>query len=147
MSFLENSLVLHRLQSEISRNREQMLKERCEVNKIKEQNKFLMGVHEDYDRYYYKMAEGKNKYKKQLEKLSNYLEKQLDNAGLSENELAIGQLLKLEKSIRFLIHTVQQGDTLSYISKKYNKKLDELLKENKLTSNIIYIGQELKIEL
>jgi hypothetical protein len=87
MSFLENSLVLHRLQSEISRNREQMLKERCEVNKIKEQNKFLMGVHEDYDRYYNKMAEGKNKYKKQLEKLSNYLEKQLDNAGLSENEL------------------------------------------------------------
>ena len=67
--------------------------------------------------------------------------------GLSENELAIGQLLKLEKSIRFFIHTVQQGDTLSYISKKYNKKLDELLKENKLTSNIIYIGQELKIEL
>ena len=87
MSFLENSLVLHRLQSEISRNREQMLKERCEVNKIKEQNKFLMGVHEDYNRYYNKMAEGKNKYKKQLEKLSNYLEKQLDNAGLSENEL------------------------------------------------------------
>ena len=67
--------------------------------------------------------------------------------GLSENELAIGQLLKLEKSLRFLIHTVQQGDTLSYISKKYNKKLDELLNENKLTSSTIYIGQELKVGL
>lgn len=87
MSFLENSLILHQLQSEISRNKEQMLKERCEVNKIKDQNKFLVGVYEDYNRYYNKMAEGKNKYKKQLEKLSSYLENQIEEAGLSENEL------------------------------------------------------------
>jgi hypothetical protein len=87
MSFLENSLILHRLQSEINRNKEEMLKERCEITKIKEQNKFLMGVQEDYNRYYNKMAEGKNKYKKQLEKLSTYLENQIEKAGLSENEL------------------------------------------------------------
>ena len=87
MSFLENSLILNRLQREISRNREQMLKERCEISKIKEQNKFLLGVHEDYNRYYNKIAEGKNKYKKQLEKLSSYLEKQMEETGLTENNL------------------------------------------------------------
>jgi len=87
MSFLENSLILHRLQSEISRNKEEMLKERCEISKIKEQNKFLLGVHEDYNRYYSKILGGKSKYKKQLEILSNYLENQMEEAGISESEL------------------------------------------------------------
>jgi serpin B len=82
-----------------------------------------------------------NKYRITVDDLKSY-------NGLTENELAVGQILKLQKSsLRFLIYTVQQGDTLSYISKKYNKKLEDLMKENNLTSNIIFIGQELRIEL
>ena len=67
--------------------------------------------------------------------------------GLSDNEIALGEKLKIHQPVRFLIHIVKSGDTLSYISRKYNKNLTELVKENQLTSNTIYIGQELKIEL
>lgn len=66
---------------------------------------------------------------------------------MSDNEIEVGEQLKIHQPVRFLIHTVKTGDTLSYISRKYNKKLSDLMKENQLTSNTIFIGQELKIEL
>lgn len=43
------------------------------------------------------------------------------------------------------IYVVKKGDTLYSISRKYNIKVDELKRMNNLSSNIIYIGQVLKI--
>ena len=43
-------------------------------------------------------------------------------------------------------HTVQKGDTLYSISKKYNTTVDELKKINRLNDNTISIGQELIIK-
>ena len=42
-------------------------------------------------------------------------------------------------------HKVKKGDTLYSISKKYGITVKHLIKENKLKNNIIYLGQELKI--
>ena len=42
-------------------------------------------------------------------------------------------------------YKVKKGDTLYSISKKYGISVKELIKENKLKNNIIYLGQELKI--
>lgn len=44
------------------------------------------------------------------------------------------------------IHTVQQGDTLYSISKKYNLSVDALKVKNNLTNNALSIGQELIVK-
>lgn len=45
----------------------------------------------------------------------------------------------------FLVHTVQQGETLYFLSKKYNISIEELKKINNLQDYSISIGQELII--
>lgn len=42
-------------------------------------------------------------------------------------------------------YTVQKGDTLTRIAKQYNVSVNELMKENKLVSDKIYIGQKLEV--
>ena len=65
---------------------------------------------------------------------------------LTNNTLMIGQLLKLpsnllpEKS-----YTVQKGDSLYSIAKKYNTTVDALKEINNLDSNILSIGQLLEL--
>ena len=50
------------------------------------------------------------------------------------------------KKIQFVeYHKVKKGDTLYSISKKYGITVKDLIKENKLKNNTIYLGQELKI--
>lgn len=46
-----------------------------------------------------------------------------------------------------IIHIVVKGDTLSALAKKYNTTVTELKKANKLTSDLIKIGQRLQIPL
>jgi len=43
-------------------------------------------------------------------------------------------------------HTVEKGDTLWGLSKKYNTNVQELKTTNKLTSNLIFPGQVLKVD-
>ncbi len=43
-------------------------------------------------------------------------------------------------------YVVKKGDTLYGISKKYNLEVSKLMKLNNLSSNIIYLGQKLKVE-
>lgn len=78
--------------------------------------------------------------------------KKLNN--LSSNLLKIGQTLKIKQTdskeeseeIKPLnTYTVQKGDNLYSISNKYNTSVDELKKINNLSTNIIQIGQVLKI--
>ena len=70
---------------------------------------------------------------------------------LSTNNLSIGQVLKLPKntsttdSIKNISYTVQKGDSLYSIAKKYNTTVDSLKKLNNLNSNLLQIGQILKI--
>ena len=78
--------------------------------------------------------------------------KELNN--LTTNSLSIGQVLKIPEpeinssnntSSKKNIYTVQKGDSLYQIAKKYNTTVDELKKINNLASNTLSIGQILTL--
>ena len=54
---------------------------------------------------------------------------------------------KKNKGHRFVNYTVQKGDTLYSVSKKYNVSLEEIIKTNKIKDKTIYLGQSLSIPL
>jgi len=69
---------------------------------------------------------------------------------LTSNVLSIGQKLTLpstkeESPIGYITYTVQKGDSLYQIAKKYNTTVDELKKINNLNSTLLSIGQQLKV--
>ena len=83
-----------------------------------------------------------------------------DNS-LVTNTLSIGQVLKIRTRNEDNViieecfgeayvptdttYTVQKGDSLYSISKKFNTTVDNIKKKNNLTSNVLSIGQVLKI--
>jgi LysM repeat protein len=71
--------------------------------------------------------------------------KSLNN--LTSNSLSIGQVLKLSSAATTTTdyYIVKSGDTLYSIAKKYNLSVNELKSLNNLTSNILTIGQKLKV--
>ncbi len=72
--------------------------------------------------------------------------KKLNN--LNSDTLSIGQKLLLKPSAGKDItdtYTVKAGDSLYQIARKYNTTVDELKRLNNLTSNLLSIGQVLKI--
>lgn len=71
--------------------------------------------------------------------------KNLNN--LTNNLLSIGQVLKIKDSSNNgkTTYTVQKGDSLWVIANKYGINTEELKSYNNLTSNLLSIGQVLKI--
>lgn len=74
---------------------------------------------------------------------------------LSSNKIIIGQKLSIAKTgvgggreqkiYASIIHKVQRGDTLSVLAKKYGTDIQTIKLANNLHSNIIYVGQNLRI--
>ena len=81
-----------------------------------------------------------NKFNMTVSKLKN-----LNN--LANNLLSIGQVLKIKDSFNNgkTTYTVQKGDSLWVIANKYGITTEELKSYNNLTSNLLSIGQVLKI--
>ena len=84
----------------------------------------------------YKIAENNNTTVDEIKKLNN----------LTSSTLQIGQLLRLPSPLLPEdTYTVKSGDSLYKIANKYNTTVDELKRVNNLTTNILSIGQVLKI--
>lgn len=65
---------------------------------------------------------------------------------LTSNILSTGQLLKIPSELLpETTYIVKKGDSLYSIANKYNTTVDELKRINNLTSNILSIGQVLKL--
>ena len=67
---------------------------------------------------------------------------------LTSNILSVGQVLKLptvEETSGTITYTVQRGDSLYSIARDFNTTVDELKSLNNLESNLLSIGQILKI--
>ena len=81
-----------------------------------------------------------NKYGITTEELKNYNK-------LTSNLLSIGQVLKIPqgKTSTENIYTVKKGDSLWTIANRYNTTVEKLKVLNNLTSNLLSIGQQLKI--
>ncbi len=72
--------------------------------------------------------------------------KSLNN--LTSDIIQIGQVLQIPTTITtptYKTYTVVKGDTLYGIANKYSISVDELKSLNNLTSNTLYIGQQLKV--
>lgn len=68
---------------------------------------------------------------------------------LTSNMLSIGQILKLPSEVKqeeITMYTVQKGDSLYSIAKKFGMSVEELKSLNNLTSNNLAIGQQLMIK-
>ena len=81
-----------------------------------------------------------NKYGITTEELKSY-------NNLKSNLLSIGQLLKIPqgKTSTENIYTVKKGDSLWTIANRYNTTVEKIKVLNNLTSNLLSIGQQLKI--
>lgn len=77
--------------------------------------------------------------------------KSLNN--LSSDNLSVGQTLLIPKSTSVpsapetsnVIYTVKSGDSLWKIANTYNTTVDQLMKYNNLTNNLLSVGQQIKI--
>ena len=72
--------------------------------------------------------------------------KRLNN--LTSNSLSIGQQLKIPKLTEtsdYIIYTVKRGDSLYQIALTYDTSVNDIKRLNNLTSNLLSIGQQLKI--
>ena len=67
--------------------------------------------------------------------------------GLSSDNLSIGQVLKVSDNLGDSgnVYTVKAGDSLWNIANRYGTTVDELKRLNNLTSNVLNIGQTLKV--
>ena len=90
----------------------------------------------------YQIAKKYNTTVDELKKINN----------LNTNTLSIGQILNLpiqesEENKNTITYTVKKGDSLYHIGNKYNVSVNKLKDLNNLTSNLLSIGQILKIPI
>lgn len=89
------------------------------------------------------------------EKYNTTVDKIVDLNNLKSTSLSIGQVLKIPEMYKtdemvmpsYTNYTVKKGDSLYSIAQKYGVTPDIIIKDNALTSNILKIGQQLKIRV
>lgn len=69
----------------------------------------------------------------------------LDTASIFPGQVLLIEATGEETPSEFITYTVQRGDNLYNIAKKYNTTVDDIKKYNNLTTNNLSIGQKLRI--
>lgn len=65
---------------------------------------------------------------------------------LTSDVIYVGQNLKLSSGVtKEITHTVQKGESLYALAKRYNTTVENIKRDNNLKSDIIYVGQTLNI--
>ena len=66
---------------------------------------------------------------------------------LTSNTLSVGQVLKIpiNQEENYIMYTVQRGDTLYAIARRYDTSVEAIKNLNNLSNNNLSIGQILKI--
>lgn len=109
---MEKSIMLQQLTNAMNSNREIRLQEQRELEEMNKNNEYLKDILEDYKKYHGHIAEQKSKFSGQLNKLVGHLEKQMEDAGLTEQQMrqakfernrVLSQLDKVKKDIDKLI--------------------------------------------
>lgn len=72
--------------------------------------------------------------------------------GIYSDMIRVGQLIKIPISSitysdEYIIYTVEPRDTLWSIARRFNTTVDSIMIANRLTNNIIMVGQNLKIPI
>ncbi len=87
-------------------------------------------------------------------KYNTTVDKIIDLNNLKTTNLSIGQVLRIPETYtkedemtipNYINYTVKRGDTLYSIARNNNVSVDTILKDNALTSNILRVGQNLRI--
>ena len=87
MSFMEKSIMLQQLTNAMNSNRERRLQEQRELEEMNKNNEYLKDVLDDYKKYHGHIAEQKSQFSGQLNKLVKHLEKEMNDAGLSDQQM------------------------------------------------------------
>lgn len=67
--------------------------------------------------------------------------------GLTSDAIRVGDVLKIKQHVkREGYHIVKKDETMFFLSKKYKISIKQLKKLNSLSSNMIFVGQELKVK-
>lgn len=105
---------------------------------------FIPESNEEYKEY--TVIKGDSLYK--IAKQNNITVDQIINLNnLKNTNLSIGQKLKIPYQVTPISneYIVKKGDSLYSIAREYNTTPDEIKRKNNLTSNVLSIGQKLKV--
>jgi len=83
MDLANRDKIIELLQSEINKTQDSVMGYLEETKKVQNENEFLESVTNDYKRYHKYIVDEKERERKQLEMLMGYLDKILQEAGLS----------------------------------------------------------------
>ena len=83
MDLANRDKIIELLQSEINKTQDSVMGYLEETKKVQNENEFLESVTNDYKRYHKYIVDEKERERKQLEMLMGYLDKVLQEAGLS----------------------------------------------------------------
>lgn len=101
MDIGKRDLVLKILNEQIINLQGFNLEKMRDVGEKQKENEFLTGVYKDYTKHYNYIIQLKNQQQEQIQYLVNYLEKSLEQAGLSESMIrqANHEKLRLKQQI------------------------------------------------
>ena len=90
----------------------------------------------------HKLANDLEMYEYQLVKYNNLGKRRT----FKENEIIYIEPKKNKASRKYKYHTIQKGETLSYVSRLYGVKLESIYKMNGMDANtILYVGDNIKL--